>query len=147
MKPPASSPSVSRTMSRVRSKGTKPETAIRSALFAQGARYRVQYRPIELEIGRSSIDIAMPGIRLAIFVDGCFWHKCPIHGTVPKANHDWWEAKLAANCAVDQRVTNQLRTVGWTVLRFWTHSNTNDIVSAVLAEASRLRQIKNDKKQ
>lgn len=134
-------------MRRVRSKGTKPEVAIRSALFAQGVRYRVQYRPKGIEIGRSSIDIAMPGINLAIFVDGCFWHKCPIHGTIPKANRDWWEAKFTTNRAVDQRVTNQLLVEGWTVLRFWTHSNTNDIVSAVLAEASRLRQIQNDKKQ
>lgn len=132
-------------MSRVRSKGTGPEMALRRALFAQGMRYRVQYRPHEIAIGCSSIDIAIPGIKLAIFVDGCFWHSCPVHGTLPKANREWWAAKLAANSAVDQRGTKQLETGGWTVRRFWTHCNTNDIVSAVLAEVSSLRQIKNEK--
>ncbi len=118
-------------MKKVRNRDTKEELAVRRLLFAKGLRYRVQYRPKKPNIGRSSIDIAFPGKRLAIFIDGCFWHGCPEHGTVPKANQEWWAKKLAANQKSDDRVTNTLQESGWTVLRFWTHQTPEEIAGEI----------------
>lgn len=131
--PPPSSPAVSRTMKRVRGKNTAPEMAVRKLLFAAGVRYRVHYRPEKVALGRATIDIAFPGLKVAVFIDGCFWHGCEIHGTVPKANHDWWANKLQENQARDRRVRLLLKLAGWTVLSFWTHEDAADIASRVLS--------------
>lgn len=142
-RPSPSSEAVSRNMRRVRTRATGPEMAVRKCLHSSGARYRAQYRPKNVQIGRSSVDIAFPGVRLAVFIDGCFWHGCPVHGTVPKANRDWWSAKLDTNKAQDARVTESLRKQGWTVLRFWSHEEPDTVAAIILEKLSHLRGEKN----
>jgi DNA mismatch endonuclease (patch repair protein) len=130
-KPEASSLLVSRTMKKVRVRDTEEEMVVRRLLFARGLRYRVQYRPKNPNIGRSSIDIAFPRQRIAVFIDGCFWHGCPVHGAVPKTNQEWWANKITENKSSDLRVTTILGSIGWTVLRFWTHERPEHIVSHI----------------
>ncbi|SEJ50211.1 T/G mismatch-specific endonuclease [Azotobacter beijerinckii] len=120
-------------MKRVRTKDTAPEMALRKLLFSSGLRYRVHYKPKTVPLGRANIDIAFPGRRLAVFVDGCFWHGCPDHGAIPKANRDWWAEKLQSNRARDERVTNALIAAGWEVLRLWTHQ-TPDAMAAIIMD-------------
>jgi len=110
---------------------TKPEMAVRQQLHALGIRYRVDVK-LEPDL-RTRGDIAWHGLRLAVFIDGCFWHGCPIHATAPKANADWWREKLDANIIRDRRADDALRDRGWTVLRFWEH----DAPEAIAAEISR----------
>lgn len=117
--PLASSPGVSARMSAQRRLDTRPELALRRLLHASGCRYRVQWRTPLLP--RRSIDVAFPGRRVAVFVDGCFWHGCPEHGTQPKANGVWWSAKLRRNRERDADTDQVLRDAGWTVLRIWEH--------------------------
>lgn len=119
-------------MKKVRTRDTGPEIAVRKVLYGQGLRYRVNYRPKEPDIGRSTIDIAFPGHHLAVFIDGCFWHCCPEHGEVPKANRDWWLAKFAENKSRDERITNILVSGGWQVLRFWEHESPTVVSESVL---------------
>ncbi len=112
-------------MSRIRGKHTTPELRLRKALWAKGLRYRLHWK-IE---GRP--DICFPGKRIAIFVDGCFWHGCPVHSTNPKNNAEFWETKLSKNIERDRQVTASLTTKGWQVLRFWEHAVKNDIHGVV----------------
>jgi DNA mismatch endonuclease (patch repair protein) len=118
-------------MKKVRVRDTGPEMAVRRLLFASGMRYRVNFRPKEPDIGRSSVDIAFPGKRLAIFVDGCFWHGCPEHGELPRANREWWERKFAENRERDARLTGQLEKGGWRVLRFWAHESPEEAFARI----------------
>lgn len=106
-------------MSRQRTRDTEPELALRRELHARGMRYRVGY-PVPGN-ARRSIDIAFVGIRLAIFVDGCFWHGCPIHWTRPTTNGKWWENKIEVNRARDADTDDLLREHGWEPLRIWEH--------------------------
>lgn len=122
-RPKASSEQVSRNMKKVRVRDTGPELVIRRLLFSSGLRFRVNYQPKFPDIGRASIDIAFPAKRLAIFIDGCFWHACPDHGELPKANREWWEKKFAENRERDARISEQLKKGGWCVLRFWAHES------------------------
>lgn len=96
-----------------------------------GLRYRVAY-PIPTLRGRS-IDVAFTRAKLAVFVDGCFWHACPVHGTKPRANRDWWEAKLATNARRDAETNALLAADGWLVLRIWEHEEPRDAASRVRA--------------
>lgn len=118
-RPPASSAIVRRNMQRQRRRDTGCEIAVRRILHAAGIRYRVDFRPIPGE--RFRVDIGWRTRRVAVFIDGCFWHLCPQHGTLPKHNAEWWEAKLRANTVRDRRTDDVLRSYGWTVLRFWEH--------------------------
>lgn len=106
-------------MSRQGSRDTAPEVAVRRLLHAEGLRYRVNV-PVP-GIPRRTIDIVFPKAKIAIFMDGCFWHGCPQHATQPKSNAEWWRAKLDKNMARDVETTEHLRTEGWTVLRYWEH--------------------------
>ncbi|MFD8996797.1 very short patch repair endonuclease [Streptomyces abikoensis] len=129
-------------MSRQASRDTTPEVAVRRLLHREGHRYRL-HRPVP-GMPRRSIDIAFPGARVAVFLDGCFWHGCPQHATSPKANAEWWRQKLDRNMARDKETTEQLVGAGWTVLRFWEHEDpptvAADIAAAVTAaRASRRR--------
>ncbi len=121
-------------MSRQARKGTEPELIVRRALHARGLRYRVQFpvpgRP------RRTIDIAFVRQRVAVFVDGCFWHRCPEHSTSPRANGPWWAAKLAKNEVRDRDTNGALAENGWLVLRFWEHEST-DLVLAQIESALR----------
>ena len=126
--PEASSPAVRDRMQGQRRTGTEPELRIRRALWRRGRRYRVNFRiPGE----RGSIDVVFTRQRVAVFVDGCFWHSCPIHGTIPKSNREWWLAKLSANRARDLRFDEVLRQSGWRVIRVWEHEDPDEAVAMI----------------
>jgi DNA mismatch endonuclease (patch repair protein) len=98
---------------------TPCEVAVRRELHRRGLRYRVD-RPIP-GVTKARPDITFPAQRVAVFIDGCFWHLCPEHGTVPTANEWWWREKLEGNVARDQRHNTALGAAGWTVVRIWEH--------------------------
>jgi len=120
---------MSRRMSAVKRQDNGPELAVRRLLHAEGLRYRVAW-PVPGQ-RRRTIDIAFTRARLAVYIDGCFWHGCPVHGTIPKANSAWWTDKIAANRARDAAATQQLEALGWTVLRFYEHEPPSGVVCAV----------------
>lgn len=114
-------PSVSRRMRNTPQRDNPCELALRSILHRLGLRFRVHRRLTT--IPRRTVDILFPKERLAVFVDGCFWHGCPEHGTMPKANHDWWQKKLAANQMRDRDTDDRLTADGWLVIRVWEHED------------------------
>lgn len=116
-----SSPEASRRMARVRQRGTDVEIELRQALHALGLRYRLQV-PLSRKPRRVA-DIVFIGARVAVFVDGCFWHGCPLHATWPKENAGFWRAKIEANRARDADTTRRLRELGWEVIRVWSHED------------------------
>jgi DNA mismatch endonuclease, patch repair protein len=95
---------------------TKPELALRRELHRRGLRYRINDPRLP-----GSPDVAFTRARVAVFVDGCFWHRCPEHGTLPRNNRDWWLAKLDRNVARDRAKDAALIELGWTVLHVWEH--------------------------
>jgi DNA mismatch endonuclease (patch repair protein) len=108
-------------MSRVGRRDTAPELAIRSELHRRGLRFRVDRAPVaEL---RSRADLVFGPARVAVYVDGCFWHCCPEHGTTPRANAEFWERKLKRNCERDGATNRFLEERGWEVLRIWEHED------------------------
>ena len=111
---------------------TRPELALRQLLHARGLRYRVHVRPVP-ELRRTA-DIVFTKARVTIFVDGCFWHCCPDHGTFPTANAAWWKAKLDRNVDRDAETDRVLRSEGWVVIRIWEHE-APDAGAARIAEA------------
>jgi DNA mismatch endonuclease (patch repair protein) len=110
---------------------TKPELALRAALFAMGYRYRKDLR-LDLPARRVRPDIAFTSRRVAVFVDGCFWHACPEHGSKPKSNEWYWSPKLTRNVERDRAADAALAQAGWTVLRLWEHVPLPDAVAAVV---------------
>jgi DNA mismatch endonuclease (patch repair protein) len=112
-----------------RSVDTGPEVKLRSALHRTGHRFRKHVQP--LAGLRCSVDIAFTRQRVAVFVDGCFWHCCPEHGTRPKRNADWWSAKLDANVERDRRNTDRLTAAGWSVVRIWEHQTLDQAIADV----------------
>lgn len=106
-------------MSTLRRKDTKPEVLLRRELHARGLRFRLQVKVPGN--GRRTIDVAFTRVRLAVFVDGCFWHGCPQHLTVPRSNREWWEWKFARNHERDLDTDRLLQASGWHVLRVWEH--------------------------
>ncbi|MGW1490729.1 very short patch repair endonuclease [Streptomyces sp. NPDC002402] len=119
-------------MSRQVSRDTAPEVAVRKLLHASGLRYRVNV-PVP-GMRRRTIDIVFGPAKVAVFLDGCFWHGCPQHATQPKANAEWWRTKLDKNMARDRETTQHLEAEGWTVLRFWEHEDPAT-VARVVAQA------------
>ena len=113
-------------MSRQRTAGTGPELAIRRELHRRGLRYRVDVRGLP---GRP--DIVFTRARIVVQVDGCFWHGCPDHAVAPKANADWWRAKLAANRERDVRTDRALAEDGWLVMRVWEHEEPAEVADRV----------------
>ena len=103
---------------------------MRRALHAIGLRFRVD---LAVPGTRGRIDVAFPRRRLAVFVDGCFWHSCPDHATCPKSNQAWWQAKLLANQQRDRRLSAALAADGWSVLRFWAHEEPRQVALDVRA--------------
>ncbi|MFF1765232.1 very short patch repair endonuclease [Streptomyces sp. NPDC058249] len=118
-------------MSRQGSRDTAPEVAVRRLLHASGLRYRVNV-PVP-GVPRRTIDIVFGKAKIAIFLDGCFWHGCPEHATQPKANAEWWRAKLDKNMARDRETTEHLTAAGWTVLRFWEHESAEAVARRIRA--------------
>jgi len=112
-----------------KARNTKPELAVRRVLHATGLRYRVDMRPVR-EL-RSRADIVFTKWKVAIYIDGCFWHGCPIHATVPKRNADYWVPKLQRNVERDRETTLRLESLGWVVLRFWEHENVDAVVHTI----------------
>jgi DNA mismatch endonuclease, patch repair protein len=108
-------------MSRQRRTGTAPETALRKELHRRGRRYFVDRAP--LPGVRRRADLVFPRLRVAVYVDGCFWHCCPEHATYPKNNAQWWAEKLAGNVARDRDTDARLAAAGWTVVRIWEHED------------------------
>lgn len=106
-------------MSGAKRRDTAVELALRRELHRRGMRYRVVY-PVPGQ-RRRTIDVAFTKARVAVFLDGCFWHGCPEHGTRPRSNSEWWRTKLAANRERDEDTDRLLRANGWTVVRVWEH--------------------------
>jgi DNA mismatch endonuclease (patch repair protein) len=111
-------------MAKVRQKNTDVEIALRKELYRRGLRYRVEF--VILKKPRRIADVAFPGLKIAIFVDGCFWHGCPIHGTWPKQNSEFWRQKIEMNRVRDSDTNARLQEAGWTALRFWQHDSPFD---------------------
>lgn len=116
-----SSPVVSERMSRVRNRDTDAEVVLRRELHRRGLRYRVNFRVPGLR--RTLPDIAFTRRKVAVFVDGCFWHRCPDHATFPKVNAEWWTDKLERNVQRDRAIDSTLASEGWLVIRVWEHEN------------------------
>jgi DNA mismatch endonuclease (patch repair protein) len=127
--PAATDASVRLRMRSTRRRDTPGELELRSELHRRGLRYRID-RPV-LRDRRRRADIVFPRERVAIYVDGCFWHSCPLHGTIPKANREWWMEKLRANRNRDRAANELLRNAGWVVVRVWEHENFGEVASRV----------------
>jgi DNA mismatch endonuclease, patch repair protein len=118
--PHSSSEAATRRMQATARRDTSAELRIRRELHRRGLRYRVDYSVVGR---RRRVDIVFTRARLAVFVDGCFWHACPLHGTSPKANAQWWTTKLAANVRRDRLADEELAAQGFTVMRVWEHED------------------------
>lgn len=105
-------------MERQGRRDTKPELALRRAVWRLGLRYRVDIAPIP---GRRRADLVFTRAKVAVYVDGCFWHSCPTHATIPKANREWWVEKLETNVRRDRDTDSRLAAAGWMVVRVWEH--------------------------
>jgi len=120
-RPTPSSAAVTSRMQRQRRRDTVPEMALRKAVHARGLRYRVD-SPLP-GMPRRRADLLLTRARIAIFVDGCFWHGCPDHASASVSNAEWWAAKLLKNQGRDASTDEHLRGLGWAVLRFWEHED------------------------
>ncbi|WP_414944806.1 very short patch repair endonuclease [Amycolatopsis sp. cmx-11-32] len=124
-------------MSKQKSRNTRIEMELRKALFALGLRYRVHRRPVKGV--RREVDIVFGPARVAVFVDGCFWHGCPKHATWPKNNADFWRTKIETNRRRDLDTDARLAEAGWLAVRVWEHE-------AVEAAAARVHEIVLDRR-
>lgn len=125
-------PGRSRNMAAIKPRDTKPERLIRSMLHAAGKRYRVDLR-LQLDGARPRPDIVFTRARVAVFVDGCFWHCCPEHGRQPGVNGGYWTPKLERNVARDRAADEALTAAGWTVVRIWEHEAPEEAVERIIA--------------
>jgi len=122
---------LSAKMSVLARRDTAPELALRRELHRRGLRYRVQVKvPLNR---RRTIDVAFTRARLAVYVDGCFWHGCPDHGTRPLSNSEWWQWKIQRNQVRDRDTDRLLTAAGWNVLRIWEHEPVRVAADAVEA--------------
>lgn len=135
--PRATTPGTVKSMRGNRSKDTKPEVETRRLLHRSGLRFRKAY-PIRLGRSRTTADIAFPRQHLVVFIDGCFWHGCPEHGTTPVSNAAYWTPKLKDNVERDRAVTTLLSASGWVVMRFWTHVPPAEIARAVVSRVAEI---------
>ncbi|MGW1324525.1 very short patch repair endonuclease [Streptomyces antibioticus] len=117
----ASSSGTRASMRANRSRDTRPELALRRAVHSLGLRYRVAARP--LPSVRRTADLVFTRAKVAVFLDGCFWHGCPIHHTMAKRNSEFWSEKVARNKARDEETNALLRQAGWVVIRVWEHED------------------------
>ena|SRR5947209_6384122 len=132
----ATTPSVRLAMMACRSRDTKPEMALRGELHSRGLRFRVDRAPAGIT---RKADIIFGPPRLAVFVDGCFWHSCPEHGSMPVAHADYWRPKLSRTVARDREADAALARAGWTVVRVWEHEKA---IAAADRICALLRQVR-----
>ncbi|MFJ9887666.1 very short patch repair endonuclease [Streptomyces sp. NPDC091287] len=135
----ASSAARRRNMQAIRSRDTKPERLIRRLVHANGLRYRVAARP--LPDLRRTADLVFRPAKVAVFIDGCYWHGCPEHYVSPKTNPGYWSEKVARNVARDRDTDERLSAAGWLVLRFWEHQSSD---ACALSIISAVRERRND---
>lgn len=126
-------------MQAIRSRDTKPERLIRRLVHANGLRYRVAARP--LPDLRRTADLVFRPAKVAVFIDGCYWHGCPEHYVSPKTNPGYWSDKVARNVARDRDTDERLSAAGWLVLRFWEHQSSD---ACALSIISAVRERRND---
>ena len=132
---PAEAPDIRRRIMQAnKRRDTAPEMALRSGLHGLGLRFRVDY-PVAVGGPRRPVrvDIALTRARIAVFVDGCFWHSCPIHGTVPRSNTEYWIPKLAENVQRDRHTDQALIDQGWVVIRVWEHEEASAVARRIEA--------------
>lgn len=108
-------------MSQQATRDTAPEMALRRELHRRGLRYRVHRKP--LPGVRRTVDVVFTTAKIAVFVDGCFWHRCPDHATFPATNARWWSEKLDRNVERDRDTDRRLGEAGWAVIRIWEHED------------------------
>jgi DNA mismatch endonuclease (patch repair protein) len=118
-------------MSAQLSQNTKIEVRLRSLLHARGLRYRVHLRPLKQH--RRTADIVFTRAKVAVYVDGCFWHGCPQHGTWPKRNADFWRDKIETNIRRDTETDDSLAKAGWTSVRVWEHEDAETAAERITA--------------
>ena len=128
-------------MSRNRGQNTKPEVILRKSLWSQGFRYRLN---VKLP---GKPDLVFQAARVAVFVDGCFWHGCVVHKKPPKTNVEFWACKISKNVERDKQVNLQLAELGWTVLRFWEHEIKCDLSACTQSITLALRKHAHDGKK
>ena len=114
----SSSKEVSERMKRMPTKDSKPELRLRKAIYGLGFRYRLHRKDLP-----GKPDIAFGPAKVAVFVDGCFWHNCPEHGTIPKNNREWWLEKFQRNRERDTLKDEQLKEMGWLPVHVWEHED------------------------
>lgn len=135
----ATSDGVRRRMQANRGADTKPELELRRALHRQGLRFR-KHQLLEVAGLRTRPDVVFKQAHVAVFVDGCFWHCCPLHASEPKANEAYWSTKLRRNVERDRRIDAALSDAGWSVIRVWEHepveAAASRVISAVLVSRS-----------
>lgn len=127
----ASSTAVRAVMQGNKGRDTRPELAVRSSAHAVGLRYRVGVSP--LPGVRRTADMVFPRVKVAVFVDGCFWHGCPEHHRPARRNAEFWAAKIGGNVARDADTDARLQQAGWTVVRIWEHESPTTAVSRISA--------------
>lgn len=125
----ASSAGTRASMRANRGRDTRPELAVRRAAHALGLRYRVSVRPVPTL--RRTADLVFTRAKIAVFVDGCFWHGCPEHHTVAGTNADFWASKVTGNRERDAETNRLLQEAGWTTLRFWEHEDPKAVAHTV----------------
>lgn len=125
----ASSAANRKSMLGNRNRDTSPELALRSLVHAAGLRYRVAAKP--LEGMRRTADLVFRSAKVAVFIDGCYWHGCPEHFMLPKTNTDYWRDKIDRNIARDRNTDQRLAEADWVVLRFWEHQPAEDCAGVV----------------
>ncbi len=113
-------------MKRMPRRDSGPEMALRRELHSLGLRFRIQYREIP-----GTPDIVFTRARVAVFVDGCFWHQCPEHGVMPKANREWWKAKLEGNTERDRRKDRALLEQDWLPVHVWEHEDVTEAAGRI----------------
>lgn len=124
-------------MQAIRNRDTRPEKLVRKLVHAHGFRYRVCTRP--LPDLRRTADMVFRPAKVAVFIDGCYWHGCPEHYVPPKTNPGYWSGKVTRNIARDRDTDKRLQEAGWTVLRFWEHESPDSCALKITAVVTELR--------
>lgn len=138
VRPSPADDETSRRMSRVRRRDTQPEVSLRSLVHRLGIRYAIDVRPLD-KLGRTA-DVVFRSAKVAVFVDGCFWHGCPLHATWPKHNKSWWRAKILRNRSRDRETDHALTGHGWISIRVWEHEDPRPVATRLARIVRRRRK-------